>query len=215
MTTRWARFARGWLAAVVSTFVAVCSHAIAGGSTPSTVAIALSLAFSGMVCVALAGKALSLARITIAVAVSQFAFHGVFGLLGTATSLPGAAPGAGMQHSAAQMATAHMATEVASFAGSSPVVMAPDAAMWLGHAVAAVVTIVALRRGERAFWSLFDLARIGAGAVGRLLARPLPTPHSLPARTSSVAVQRALVPRAVTRVFAFLSHRGPPAFAAI
>jgi hypothetical protein len=210
MTTRWARFARGWLAALVSTFIAVCSHTIAGGSLPSAVAIALSLAFSGMVSVALAGKTLSLLRLALAVAVSQFAFHGAFSLLGESTTMPRAADGAGMQHS-----VAHLASEVASFAVHSPVVMGTDATMWVGHAVAAAVTIVALRRGERAFWGLFELALVGTGSLWRLLARSLPAPRWLRPRASSVAVQRALVPRPVSLVFAFLSHRGPPAFAAI
>lgn len=63
MTTRWARFARGWIAAIVSLFVAACSHSLAGGSLPAAAGIALSLAFSGATGVLLAGKTLSLARL--------------------------------------------------------------------------------------------------------------------------------------------------------
>lgn len=207
MTTRWARFARGWLAALVATFAAVCSHAIAGGSMPSAVAIALSLAFSGLVCVALAGKTLSRVRLATAVALSQFAFHGAFSLLGQATTPPGTEP-AGMQHSAAQMAA-----EIAALPAGQAIV-GPDATMWLGHAIAAVLTIVAIRRGERAFWGLFDLARLRVGALWRLVTRPVPV-HSLDPLASAVAVERAVVPRPVSLVFSFLSHRGPPALAAI
>ena len=42
MSTRWARFARGWLAAVFSTLIAAASHTIAGGP-PRWLAIVLSL----------------------------------------------------------------------------------------------------------------------------------------------------------------------------
>lgn len=59
MTTRWARFARGWIAAIVSLFAAASSHTLAGGSLPATAGIALS----GATCVPLAGKTLSLARL--------------------------------------------------------------------------------------------------------------------------------------------------------
>jgi hypothetical protein len=210
MTTRWARFARGWLAALVSTFIAVCSHTAAGGSLPSVVAIALSLAFSGMVCVALAGKTLSRRRLTLAVAVSQFAFHGAFSLLGGSTSLSGGVHGSGMHHSGAQLAA-----EIASFASRSHGVMPTDATMWLGHAVAAVVTIVALRRGERAFWGLLDLARLGVATIRRRFSRPLHTSLTLRPRTGSVAVQWTLVPRPASLIFVSLTHRGPPALAAI
>lgn len=206
MTTRWARFARGWLAALVATFTAVCSHAVAGGGMPSSVAIALSLAFSGLVCVGLAGKTLSRVRLATAVALSQFAFHGAFSLLGEATNLPGAEP-AGMQHSAAQMAA-----EIAALPAGQAIA-GPDATMLLGHAIAAVLTIVAIRRGERAFWGLFDLARLRVCALWRL-ARFIPF-RSLDPRTSAVAVERAIVPRPVSSLLSFLSHRGPPALAAI
>jgi hypothetical protein len=81
MNTRWARFARGWIAAIVSLFVAACSHALAGGALPATAGLALCLAFSGAVCVLLAGKTLSLARLSIAVGLSQLPFHGLFSLL--------------------------------------------------------------------------------------------------------------------------------------
>ncbi|TXN31402.1 hypothetical protein [Lacisediminihabitans profunda] len=207
MTTRWARFARGWLAALVATFTALCSHAIAGGGMPSAVAIALSLAFSGLVCVALAGKTLSRVRLTAAVAVSQFAFHGAFSLLGEATLPPGVGS-AGMQHSAAQMAA-----QIADLPAGQAVV-GPDATMWLGHAIAAVLTIVAIRRGERAFWGLFDLARLCVSAVWSLVARPVAVRSPDPL-ASTVATERAIVPRPVDLVFSSLSHRGPPALAAI
>jgi len=80
MTTRRARFARGWIAAIESLFVAACSNTLAGGSLPGTAGIA----FSGATCVLLPGKTLSLARPSTAVVLSQLLFHGPFSLLADA-----------------------------------------------------------------------------------------------------------------------------------
>lgn len=62
MTTRWARFTRGWLGAVFSTFVAALSHTAGGGSGPGLLPVALCLAFAVIVCIGLAGRSLSLWR---------------------------------------------------------------------------------------------------------------------------------------------------------
>ncbi|TFC10377.1 hypothetical protein E3O19_15335 [Cryobacterium algoritolerans] len=61
-------------------FVAALSHVVAGGAAPRPVRIALALAFSGMVTVAWAGKALSLLRSSVSVAFSQIVLHVVFWL---------------------------------------------------------------------------------------------------------------------------------------
>ena len=51
MTTRWARFARGWIATIVSLFVAACSNALADGGLLATVGLALRLASFAAGCV--------------------------------------------------------------------------------------------------------------------------------------------------------------------
>jgi hypothetical protein len=79
--------------------------------------------------------------------------------------------------------------------------------MWLAHGVAALVTILALVFGERAFYGLRDTAR--------MLLAALLTPPALPV----VAIDRAPLPAPVTffvsrivREFhAALGTRGPPA----
>jgi hypothetical protein len=205
MGTRWARFARGLFAALASTFVAACSHTFAGGSTPSVVGLALCLAFSSILCVLLAGKTLSLGRLSLAIGLSQFAFHGAFSLLTDARPMP-AAPGlvAGFAR--------HAHGDMLQFAAGSPAmpalaVMPPDATMWLGHAVAAVATIAAFRFGEGAFWSL---VRLGTMAISRLLPTLPPAWFSPRPKLSAVAVDRGSLPRRLTVFFSALRHRGPP-----
>lgn len=51
MTMRWARFARSWIAPIVSLFVAACCNALAEGGLLATVGLALRLASFGAGCV--------------------------------------------------------------------------------------------------------------------------------------------------------------------
>ncbi len=195
MTTRWARFIRGWIAASVSVFVALCSHALAGGDVPSFSGIALCLAFAGMICIALAGKSLSLARLAIAVGVSQFLFHGAFSLLGSAS------PQAQSQSMASGMSVQQLHLEAADSGMSMP------AWMWAGHAVAAGVTILALGFGERAFWQLLSLARPFLRQLFTwLVPEPTVAARFVPTRSEWIPCKR-LIHSAVSR-------RGPPALAA-
>ncbi|WP_018772497.1 hypothetical protein [Arthrobacter sp. 131MFCol6.1] len=141
MTARGLRFVRGWAAAVAATFIAALSHVLSGGPAPETSVLVLSLALSGLVCTALAGRVLSLWRLCTAVVVSQGLFHGLFSL-GSASSAAGTAfPAPG-----------HAGHTVAFASGSRlPGAMAMDQAsplMWAGHALAALATIVVLRHGE-------------------------------------------------------------------
>lgn len=199
MTTRWARFARGWIAALVSTFVAVFSHALAGGSIPGVAGIALCLSFSAIFCVLLAGKTLSLLRQAVSVAVSQFLFHGLFGLLADAPAPPAAGHGMSMDVSAGFAATVP--------AQQAAVPMPTDARMWVGHAIAAAVTIVALRYGEHAFWNLFRIARL---ALTRLFGLRVAIGTTSPSGPHTVATDRARLPRPIDELLSALHHRGPP-----
>ena len=74
------RLLRGVAAAVAATFIAAFSHVDAGGPPPDGTIILLSLALSGLVCTALAGRSLSLWRLSAAVVLSQALFHGLFSL---------------------------------------------------------------------------------------------------------------------------------------
>ncbi|MES2169769.1 MAG: hypothetical protein V4479_03480 [Actinomycetota bacterium] len=197
MTTRWARFLRGWIAAAVSVFVALCSHTFAGGAVPSPAGVALCLAFAGMACLALAGKTLSLPRLALSVTFSQFIFHGAFSLLGSA---PAATTNGSM---AGGMEVHALHLQAQADAG-----MAMPTWMWGAHTVAAVVTIAALRYGERAFWAVLALARpfmlrmLAAVARAETPARPGPVnPAPRLLRSRLIVSSRSL--------------RGPPVAAAL
>jgi hypothetical protein len=138
MASRWARVARALLAAVFSTLVAAGSHVIAGGSV-SGAGLAIAMVFSALVCIALTGKRLSRVRLAASVGISQFAFHSVFGLVGSGGTV---------------VSTGHHA-----------ILSAPDAAaaaptsLWMvaAHAAAAIVTTIVLQHGEAALWRLREL----------------------------------------------------------
>ncbi|GAA3886768.1 hypothetical protein GCM10022381_31080 [Leifsonia kafniensis] len=215
MATRWARFARGWVVALFSTFVAGLSHTLGGGAVPSVVAVVLSLAFAGIVCVGLAGRTLSLWRMVVSVLVSQLIFHGLFsfGAPGGALSVSPAAPPR-TPASALLGAHEHGAIGAVTALSSAPAGHAGghDAAwMWAAHAVAAVITIVALRHGESAFWGLFATVRLGIRSLFAALAGVLAGATLPGAPRSTVSTARVFTPRDLALVFSRMRHRGPPA----
>src|SRR3954469_11517812 len=56
MSSRGARVARGLAAAGFATYIAALFHVAGGGLPPSMLALTLSLTFSGLACIALAGR---------------------------------------------------------------------------------------------------------------------------------------------------------------
>jgi hypothetical protein len=198
MTTRWARVARGFVAAVISLFVAIFSHILPGGNVPGALALLACLILSTLVCIALSGKKLSLFRLSAAVGVSQFLFHSVFSLSASVPST--AATPASLIHSG------HLHEQVIVLGTSG--VASIDEGMWLAHALAAVVTIVALRHGELAFWSLFRVARLWIGTLFASMTTPRPV--EVPA--VSAPRERAVLPHALILPLSPMRHRGPPAF---
>lgn len=137
--TRSARALRAVGAASISTFVALFSHVAAGGTVPGFAGIAVPLALAVLFCLPLAGRRLSVVRLGLSVVVSQTLFHTLFvlGASGPASSAPS---GGHAAHGAQFIPTAGVAPAVSSF--YEPV-------MWIGHLVAAIVTITALHHGER------------------------------------------------------------------
>jgi hypothetical protein len=187
---------RGLLAAAFATFVASFSHALADGSPAPLLGVLLAFAIAAPVCVLLAGRRFSWVRLSIAVAASQFAFHGLL-LVGVGIDTgAGFVPAAGTH--------AHGVAAVAA-TGASPAAVHghADLAMWLAHAGAALVTILAFGWGERAFRMLLDLAgwRIAARFADW---RPTPVAVRLPA-----PVERAFAPHPV-RLLSPVWRRGPP-----
>jgi len=202
MTTRWARFTRGWIVAVVSTLVAAVSHTLAGGSGPGALPIVVSLAFAGMICVALAGRTLSLWRGALAVLASQVIFHGLFSLGGSGGAISSEAIAASGTHQHASLPGLIEATgsTAATHVGHD------GPTMWLAHGVAAGLTIVALRFGEGAFWSLFDTARL----IVRALFLPTVTVVVPPVLARRASTARVIVPRSIFVLLSSVWLRGPP-----
>ncbi|MGO1539958.1 MAG: hypothetical protein ACTHW3_11405, partial [Leucobacter sp.] len=66
-SSRLPHLVRGSSAAAIATFAALFSHVIGGGAMPGLVGIAVPLLLSLMVCILLAGRKLSLTRLSISV----------------------------------------------------------------------------------------------------------------------------------------------------
>jgi hypothetical protein len=170
------------------------------------------VAFSAVVCVLLAGRRQSLPRLAISITISQFAFHLLFGVGGG----PGGAAGAG---SAVLVETGghhgHLLLRELPDAVAGPVHAGHDSsAMWVMHAIAAVLTIVLVRRGERAVVAVLTIAGAGILSLVRLAVavflEPLPEPSTLRPRGLPI-VDRL---RDLGVLLGGLRHRGPPVMAA-
>lgn len=159
---RRVRALRGGLAATSATFVALMSHLAGGGQLPGLLGIAVPLALSLPLCMAWSGR-LSLPALSASVVASQLFFHVLF-LLGTPT---GAAHTAGPGTHAGHAGHAGMAATPMPAAGQVTDMAHADAAMWVWHAAAAVVTIAVLHRGELMLLRLRALAvRMAAWLLG-------------------------------------------------
>jgi hypothetical protein len=185
-----------------ATAVAASSHVLAGGDLPSPAAILLSLALSLPFCVLIAGPALTLWRTALAVFVTQAVFHLMFSGISSAG-------GTSMSEHAGH--DAHGGSAVLLVAGEASVVGGHSASMWFAHAIAGLVTVVAVRHAESALVSLRETAILLLGALTLVVA-----PVQLFGPTLSIRVgctQRVLV-RDLTRLFSALRHRGPPTLVA-
>lgn len=135
------------------------SHVAAGGAMPGWLGVVVPWSLAAMICTVLAGRSLSLWRMSIAVVLSQLTFHTLF-VVGAV------APGA--------QTTGHVhGAMVMPAASTSPMTTGhSDLAMWIGHGVAAILTIMVIFRGEAAVWRLLAIAREFATALGRRIATP-------------------------------------------
>ena len=176
-------------------FVALAGHVTAGGAMPGPLGIAVPWMLSFMVCVLLAGRKLSVIRLSLSVAVSQFLFHVLF-VLGTVTPSGTVAP------------HVHGGPLVLPAATGVPDAVLADGTMWIGHLFAALVTIVALHRGERLLLGLRDLAQQSIRWVRRRVAAvtlaPRATPSTAPGPLSDAVVLRGAL------LLSPLRGRAPP-----
>lgn len=156
-SARSTRALRGLVAATVSTFVALLSHIAVGGAMPGPLGIVAPLVFSTLVCVMLAGRRLSLIRLSIAVAISQVLFHTLF-VLGAG----GAGVAGGRAGDASTAGHAMHGGPVMLDAAAAPLAHSGHVAswMWIAHVVAGLITIAALHRGETILGRLADIKEL-------------------------------------------------------
>ena len=184
---------RGFAASSVAIFTALAGHVTSGGLMPGMLGIAVPWVLSFMVCVLLAGRRLSVVRLAASVAISQFLFHVLF-VLGSITPQGGLRPHV---HGVVPL----------SFGGDASPLLPQDAAMWLGHAVAAALTIAALHRGELIVCALLTVAR----AVATWLARAVPAVDAMRIVTPIRRRWAVLTAPRVREVhLGALRRRGPP-----
>jgi hypothetical protein len=186
------RVLRGSLAAAVATFTALLFHVAGGGASPAALGVLAPLVLSTAVCTLLAGRRMSLLRLSASVAVSQLLFHGLF-LLGTPS---GFVTGGGHVH--------HGVGVQIVFDGAAA---SDGGAMTAAHALAAAVTVAALHCGERVLAALRALAR---RVVVRVIRLPMAVDVA-PPRASAPEIDCALLPLGVH--LPSLRRRGPPALA--
>jgi hypothetical protein len=225
MTARWAQVVRGWTIAGFATFAAALSHTLGGGAAPGLLPVIVSLAFAGLACIGLVGRSHSAGRVTAAVLLSQFVFHGLFSLGVSGGSLQTDAPAGtlpahthasgsvllSMQSGATTAPGPTGAHAVAQIAGMSAAPLT-ESLMWFAHLAAALLTVLALRHGERAIRAVAESARL---VVRALVVRALLDGSTLPVRTR--AAHRApapdfdVLPRTLGVLLSVMRHRGPPA----
>lgn len=197
---------RGSLAAVIATFVALMSHVAGGGQVAGGLGVLVPLILSVAVCTVLAGRRLSLWRLSLAVAVSQVLFHVLF-VLGTFS--PSSTSARATDHHMSGMSSMPMgdASAVATH-------LHADVWMWVIHGVAAIVTIAVLYRGERAINRLWEVAsELARWARRRLLPAVLALP--LDRVRPLVPVSGDPIRPARSPIALSVSRRGPPELAVL
>ncbi|MCU1407689.1 MAG: hypothetical protein JWQ43_3992 [Glaciihabitans sp.] len=203
--TRWARVLRGTLAAFFATFVAAFSHVLGGGALPSAAALSFTLAMSTLVCIALAGRVMSLWRTTLAVGVSQVLFHGLFSTMSSAGTVNDSAT-ASLFESAAHAGHSSGSVTIGVIADGAPMVT-HSSAMWLAHVVAGLVTILAVRYAENALVTVRETASLFLATLRALISLLPVATHPGFARVGCVD---RILPRVIGTLISPMRHRGPP-----
>ena len=186
--------AKGLSAAAVATFVALFGHVAGGGAIPGAWGFVAPLILSSALCVLIAGRRLSLLRLTISVALSQVLFHFLF-VLGTGSSATAVASTHEHHGTAATLVVSHSA-----------------ATMGIGHVVAGAITVAALYFGERVIRSLLELVRLLAARMLRPFT--IPVASTVTPTAAAPAAWRIFTPLALDHAASTAPRRGPPAFAA-
>lgn len=198
-STRAARTARGFVLAGFAVLIAAVSHMLAGGNTPTILALGATMVVALPLAVALAGKRYGIVRSGVAVGATQGLFHWLFVWVGS--------PDVAILQSGGSMPS--HAEHLGVVAGGLPALSDPvtaGVAMWASHAVAAVLTVLMLRRGEAA---LVTLRHVLVKFLLPHFARPATTVVSS-WRTDGASFY--VEPRARIRFTSWpaITYRGPP-----
>ena len=180
--SRGARAARGTAVAVFATFVAALAHTLGGGAPPGPIALAVALAFSAPLAMALTGARARMLRTAVSALVAQGLLHLTYAI--GSPRLPSGSGGHPAVHPVASVDHG-------------------DAWMPIAHLAAAALTLAALVAGDR----VFDAA---AGALCVFVRRltSIPVPLAAPRVTWLGGAPR---PRPTTRLLiSGLGSRGPP-----
>ena len=208
---------RGSAAAVAATFVALTSHVVGGGALPSVMGVAVPLALSLLVCVLLAGRRLSLPRLSLSVLTSQALFHLLFSVFtpsGAGHFAENPAQGHAAHHAGHPGMPGSMSGMSESMPHSMPGIGAgadmhshASPVMLMSHLIAAAVTIAMI------YWSQALPAKI-AGFVRLVLHALLPTLvrlTSTPSGPKPRLVVVEILPRHLGVLRSPVLTRGPPA----
>lgn len=169
---------------------------------PGPVGIGVPFLLSLMVCILLAGRNLSIWRLSISVIASQALFHTLF-VLGTPTS-----SGVNMQNMPAGHHH-HGMMQLPMVSEQTITLVHGDTIMWGSHLIGALVTVAFLHRGEQAIHRLFAIAE----QVVAWLRRRLTAPIQLPVLAVPSAIQptKAEGWTVLSQIHtSTLSRRGPP-----
>lgn len=191
------RVIRGASASSIATLAALLTHLAGGGAMPSALGVFAAWTLTLLVSTALAGRRVSLLRLSLTVAVSQVVFHAlfVFGAVGAGTLPVG-------PHD-------HHLTMLPALPAGTLGALQADASMWVWHGLAAVVTVAMIYRGERTIVQIGGLAREVAAWTRRTLARVVIRP-ARPALARIIFARTQRV-RPFPLVFAAsVTRRGPP-----
>lgn len=199
--SRAGRTARGAFGALTATLLAAASHGLAGGTlTPLAIVATFLLALP--LCVLLAGRIGSLWRLGVGVTAAQLLYHWSFAGLGS-----GAFGG-----SVGQVSTDAVSPHLSHAAPISFIPALADAAadsganeawMWASHAIAAVLTIALMHRGEQAVVRFIRVLR-------ETMPVRMPQAVRLPQRGAILAAVETPVHRAQERTRSAINRRGPP-----
>lgn len=194
------RAVRGLVAAGLATFIALFSHVIGGGAMPGLLGIVVPLVFSVFVCVLLAGRRMSLPRLTLSVTVSQFLFHTLF-MLGTAQGVASIPAMSG--HASHEMPILPEAAAMPIEHGAHT-----GAGMWVAHGVAGLITVAMIH------WAGKLIAAV-ASVKELVLARLVPNAPTVVAAPTWLArvplLGKEPSPRPLGIYPATMALRGPPA----